>query len=205
LLRISNEHPEISFTSLWRKVWYENYGEPEYVWQSSAATNDFEPKFSLTPLVFGTLKAAVYAMLFAIPLALMGAAYTAYFMAPRLRQWVKPGIEIMAAMPTVILGFLAGLWFAPWVEEHLAGIFAVFLIIPPGILMFAWLWHRFEGPLKTLIPEGYEPLLQLPVLVLLGVFALWLAEPLQYGIFGTDLHSWLNRETGIGYDQRNAL
>ena len=68
-------------------MWYENYQEPEYVWQSSAATNEFEPKFSLTPLVFGTLKAALYAMLFAIPLALMGAAYTAYFMSPQLRKW----------------------------------------------------------------------------------------------------------------------
>ncbi len=66
----------MSFSSIWRKVWYENYEQPEFVWQSSAATNEFEPKFSLTPLVFGTFKAALYAMLFAIPLALMGAAYT---------------------------------------------------------------------------------------------------------------------------------
>jgi phosphate transport system permease protein len=144
-------------------------------------------------------------MFFAIPLALMGAAYTAYFMAPRLRQLVKPGIEIMAALPTVILGFLAGLWFAPFVEEHLAGIFALALIIPPGILLFAWSWDRYEGRVKHLIADGYEPLLQLPVLVLLGWFALWVAEPLQFVIFGTDLRSWLSREAGIHYDQRNAL
>jgi phosphate transport system permease protein len=47
-LEIENEHPEVSFASIWQKVWYENYEEPEYVWQSSAATNEFEPKFSLT-------------------------------------------------------------------------------------------------------------------------------------------------------------
>ncbi len=204
-LTIDNEHPEISFSALWQKVWYENYAAPEYVWQSSAANNEFEPKFSLTPLVFGTLKAALYAMLFAIPLALMGAAYTAYFMAPALRQWVKPGIEIMAALPTVILGFLAGLWFAPYVEEHLAGIFSLALIMPPGILVFAWLWDRYDGPAKALIVDGYEPLFQLPILVLLGWFALWVAEPLQYGIFGTDLRSWLSHQAGINYDQRNAL
>jgi len=204
-LSIDNEYPEISFSALWRKVWYENYAAPEYVWQSSAANNEFEPKFSLTPLVFGTLKAALYAMLFAVPLALMGAAYTAYFMAPRLRQWVKPGIEIMAALPTVILGFLAGLWFAPFVEEHLAGIFSLLLIIPPGILLFAWWWDRHEGLAKSLVTAGYEPLLQLPLLILLGWFALWVAEPLQYGIFGTDLRSWLSHQAGIDYDQRNAL
>ena len=61
--------------------------EPVYSWQSSAADTDFEAKFSLTPLLFGTLKAAFYAMLFAVPLAVMGAIYTANFMDPRMRAW----------------------------------------------------------------------------------------------------------------------
>ncbi len=56
-----------------------------------------------------------------LPLALMGAAYTAYFMSPALRRMVKPTIEIMAALPTVILGFLAGLWFAPFWKKTLPG------------------------------------------------------------------------------------
>ncbi|MDX1379767.1 MAG: ABC transporter permease subunit [Xanthomonadales bacterium] len=204
-LDIDNQHPEISFASLWRKVWYENYDEPQYVWQSSAATNEFEPKFSLTPLVFGTIKAAAYAMLFAIPLALMGAAYTAYFMSPELRKWVKPGIEIMAALPTVILGFLAGLWFAPWVEEHLADLFMMLLCIPPGLLLFAWLWHRWDNPLKDRIDDGWEPLLLLPVLGALAIAASWLADPVQGVLFGGDLRTWLSNEAGISYDQRNAL
>src|SRR5690606_18721035 len=115
-------HPEISWSSLWSKVWYESYSEPDYVWQSSAANNDFEPKFSLTPLSFGTLKAAFYAMLVAAPLAICAAIYTAYFMAPALRRKVKPLIELMEALPTVILGFLAGLWLAPFIEGHLPGL-----------------------------------------------------------------------------------
>ena len=48
--RVENEHPEVSFSALWQKVWYEGYEEPEYIWQSSASNNDFEPKLSLTPL-----------------------------------------------------------------------------------------------------------------------------------------------------------
>jgi len=204
-LEIENAHPEISVASLWRKVWYENYQEPEYVWQSSAATSDFEPKFSLTPLVFGTLKAAVYAMLFAIPLALMGAAYTAYFMSPQLRQWVKPGIEIMAALPTVILGFLAGLWFAPWLEEHLADLLLMLLLIPPGLMLFAWGWHRFFLLRESPVPEGWEPVLLIPPLLALVVVAGWLADPVQALLFHGDLRSWLTNELGISYDQRNAL
>jgi phosphate transport system permease protein len=205
ILDIDNEHPEVSFSSLWSKVWYENYEEPEYVWQSSAATNEFEPKFSLTPLVFGTVKAALYAMLFAIPLALMGAAYTGYFMSAELRKWVKPGIEIMAALPTVILGFLAGLWFAPWVEENLAHLFLMALLIPPGLLAFAWLWHRWEHPLKDAVPEGWEPILLIPALLLSGAAAIWLADPVQAVLFQGDMRNWLTSELGISYDQRNAL
>ena len=121
--RIQNDHPEFSWTALLDKVWYENYSEPAYVWQSSAAADDFEPKFSLAPLGFGTLKAAFYAMLFAIPLAICGAIFTGYFMAPAMRQRVKPLIELMEALPTVVLGFLAGLWLAPLVENNLLGVF----------------------------------------------------------------------------------
>ena len=107
--KVENDYPEVSFHSLWQKVWYESYPEPEYNWQSSAATSDFEPKFSLAPLTFGTIKAAFYAMLVAVPLAVLGAVFAAYFMSPKMRGVVKPSIEIMEALPTVILGFLAAI------------------------------------------------------------------------------------------------
>jgi len=202
---IDNEHPEVSFASLWAKVWYENYDQPEYVWQSSASSNEFEPKFSLTPLAFGTLKAALYAMLFALPLALMGAAFTAYFMSPVLRRMVKPAIEIMAALPTVILGFLAGLWFAPYLEENLAGVLALMLVIPAGLLLFAWFWTRSQWRVKDFVKEGWEPVLLLPVLVVLGFVSIEIIGPLQNLFFDGDLRSWLSQEAGISYDQRNAM
>ena len=202
---IDNEHPEVSFASLWSKVWYENYSGPEYVWQSSASSNEFEPKFSLTPLAFGTLKAALYAMLFALPLALMGAAYTAYFMSPALRRMVKPAIEIMAALPTVILGFLAGLWFAPFLEENLAGVLSMMLVIPTGLLLFAWFWTRAAQSTRNLVKEGWEPILLLPVLVVLGFVSIEFVGPLQDFFFEGDLRTWLSREAGISYDQRNAM
>ena len=202
---IDNEHPEVSLASLWSKVWYENYTQPEYVWQSSASSNEFEPKFSLTPLAFGTLKAALYAMLFALPLALMGAAFTAYFMSPALRRMVKPTIEIMAALPTVILGFLAGLWFAPFLEENLAGVLSLMLVVPAGLLLFAWFWTRAEWRVKDFVKGGWEPVLLLPVLVVLGMVSIEFIGPLQDLFFDGDLRSWLSREAGISYDQRNAM
>ncbi|HXV21179.1 MAG TPA: ABC transporter permease, partial [Desulfuromonadales bacterium] len=109
LWTVDNPHPEVSLGTLFGKVWYEGYPAPAHVWQSSSASDDFEPKFSLTPLIFGTLKGTFYAMLLAVPLALFGAIYTSQFGSPRLRQMIKPTVEIMAAIPSVVIGFLAAL------------------------------------------------------------------------------------------------
>ncbi|MEE7628165.1 ABC transporter permease subunit [Methylobacter sp. Wu8] len=202
---IDNEHPEVSIRSLWQQVWYESYPKPDYIWQSSSANNDFEPKYSLTPLVFGTLKAAFYAMLVAIPLALMGAIYTAYFMAPKMRQYVKPSIEIMGALPTVILGFLAGLWLAPFMEEHLSGLFAMLMIIPVGVMLFAFAWQFIPKPIAHRLSEGWDAALLVPVILLSGWFAFKVSVPLETFLFHGTLRDWFKAEFGIGYDQRNAL
>ncbi len=203
--QVDNEHPEISWTSLWGKVWYESYEEPVYSWQSSSASNDFEPKLSITPLVYGTIKAAFYAMLLAMPLAIMGAIYTAYFMAPRMRRIVKPSIETMEALPTVILGFLAGLWLAPLMEANLPGIFSLLIIVPVGVLAFAFVWHHLPSRIRHCVPEGWDAALLLPVILLLGAFSFGLSEPLEALLFGGDMRAWLQSELGVGFDQRNAL
>ena len=202
---IDNEHPEVSWSSLWGKVWYESYPKPDYVWQSSSASNDFEPKFSLTPLAFGTLKAAFYAMLFAMPIAICGAIYAAYFMAPGMRKLVKPTIEIMEALPTVILGFLAGLWLAPTVEAHLPGVFALLLLLPVGTLLFAWLWRLMPVGVRHRVPDGWEAALLIPVLLLMAWASMALSAPLETRLFGGDMRVWMRNELGIGFDQRNAL
>jgi hypothetical protein len=80
VLNIYNPHPQTSLSGLGNKVWYEGRAQPQYIWQSSSADDAFEAKLSLVPLSIGTLKAALFAMLLATPLAIMGAIYTAYFM-----------------------------------------------------------------------------------------------------------------------------
>lgn len=205
LWKIHNEHPEISWSALWSKVWYESYDQPEYIWQSSSASNDFEPKFSLTPLAFGTLKAAFYAMLIAIPLAILGAIYTAYFMAAGMRKIVKPTIEIMAALPTVILGFLAGLWLAPVIEANLPGVFLLFLLIPSSALLFAYGWSHLPRAIRYGIPDGWQSTLLIPVLLLITWTAFELSHPLEKEFFNGDLPNWLTNQLGIAFDQRNAI
>ena len=203
--KVDNEHPEVSIKSMWQKVWYESYPKPAYIWQSSSASNDFEPKYSLTPLVFGTLKAAFYAMLVAIPLSLMGAIYTAYFMSPQMRVYTKPAIEIMGALPTVILGFLAGLWLAPFIEEHLSGLFSMLVVVPIGVILFALAFQNLPETFRQKIPEGWEGAILIPVILISGWFAFSISVPLETALFHGTLRDWFKSELGIGYDQRNAL
>lgn len=202
---VDNEHPEVSWHSIWGKVWYESRDKPEYIWQSSSASSDFEPKFSLTPLAFGTLKAAFYAMIFAVPIAIMSAVYTAYFMAPRVRGLVKSTVEIMAALPTVILGFLAGLWFAPLVENHLPGMFLMLIFIPLSVLATAWLWQCLPSAMRSPVPDGWEAVLLVPVIIISIVLAYFASSPIEIWLFDGNMPLWLTNELGITYDQRNSL
>lgn len=156
-------------------------------------------------MTLGTLKAAFYAMLIATPLALLAAIYTAYFMAPRMRRVAKPSIEIMEALPTVILGFLAGLWLAPLVENNLAGTLLSFVFIPATVMLAALLWRYLPENLTSRIRPGWEAALLIPV-VMLGI---WLAfqagHPIEAHFFGGDMPHWLSTEMGITYEQRNSL
>jgi phosphate transport system permease protein len=204
LWAIDNEYPEVSWSALWGEVWYESRQEPEYIWQSSSASSDFETKFSLTPLAFGTLKGAMYALLFALPLSIMGAIYTAYFMSPKMRGMVKPTIEVMEALPTVILGFLAGLWLAPLMEENLPGVFCILFLLPLMMLIFAWCWQYVPRQIRQSIPDGWEAALLIPVVCLTAWASIALSQPLELWLFNGDMPAWLN-EIGYTFDQRNSL
>jgi phosphate transport system permease protein len=201
---LDNEHPELSLKSLWGKVWYEGYDEPIFSWQSSSADNDFEPKFSLTPLAFGTLKAAFYALLFAVPIAVMGALYTAYFMSPAMRAWVKPGIEIMAALPTVILGFIGGLWLAPIIENYLSSVLSIFIFLPLGLFLFALAWSQLPERISKPF-HGWYGLLVTPLIVGMVAMAFSYGPFLENHFFGGDSRAWFREVMGLSYDQRNAL
>jgi len=202
---VHNEHPEVTWQALWQEVWYEGYPEPDYIWQSTSGSDDFEGKFSLVPISFGTIKAALYAMLFAVPIALTAAIYTAYFMTPGMRKKVKPTIEMMEALPTVILGFLAGLWLAPLMEEYLPAIFLLFIFLPLSTLITAFAWYNLPNNLKDKLPETLAPLLLIPVMILATYAAFSLSGVLELTLFNGDMRQYLTNDLGINFDQRNAL
>ncbi|MDF4354392.1 ABC transporter permease subunit [Vibrio parahaemolyticus] len=201
---VDNSYPEVSLSSLWQKVWYEGYPEPEFVWQSTSASDNFEAKFSLVPIAFGTIKAAMFAMLFSVPLAVLGAIYTAYFMSPRMRRVVKPSIELMEALPTVIIGFLAGLWFAPIVEDHLITVVVMLFVLPLSTMVMGGLWALIPQSLRNRLPNGWHALVLMPVILLLIGIGVWISPSIEQTFFGGDMRLFLTNH-GIGFDQRNSL
>lgn len=201
---LENRHPQVSWSALWSKVHYEGYADSQYRWESSSATDEFEPKFSLVPLTIGTLKAAAFAMLFAIPIAILGAIYSAYFMTPKMRGMVKPCIEIMEALPTVILGFLAGLWLAPFVQGHLPAIALLVIVIPGSIILASVVWMALPKSVHTRIPDGWEAAMLIPVIILAGWACVAISPVIELAFFGGDARQWLT-DMGISYDDRNAL
>jgi len=134
-------HPEASVTSLFGKVWYEGEPEPAFIYQSSSGDDAAEPKLSLVPLITGTLKATVYTMLIAAPIAIFAALCSAEFLSKRIRSTVKPGIEMMASLPSVVMGFIAAMILAPLVNDYIPGVLLMFAGVPMGVLLAAHLWQ----------------------------------------------------------------
>jgi phosphate transport system permease protein len=83
-----------------------------WMWQPVGAV----PKYGLAPLIGGTLKVVLVAMAFAVPLGVAAAVFTSEFASPRLRESLKPAVEILAGIPSVVLGFFALMVMASWIQ-----------------------------------------------------------------------------------------
>lgn len=202
---VYNPHPEISIKTLFEPVHYEGYQKPEFVWQSTGGSDTFEPKMSLVPLLTGTLKGTLYALLFAVPLALLAACYVSQFMSPRLKSIIKPALEVMAVLPSVVIGFVAGLWLAPALEPHLIAIFCIPFCITIALVCTCILFWRFSHLLGIRYKTGIELLLAIPVLA----FALYISFPfanwIEALLFDGNFNQWLFDNYTIRVDQRNSI
>lgn len=202
---LHNPHPDINWKTLFGKIWYEGYQDPEYIWQSSSGSDNFEAKFSLVPLTIGTLKGAFYGLVFAIPLSVLAAIYTSQLMSPKLRSVVKPGIEIMAALPSVIIGFLAGLWIAPLLEKHLVS----FLALAPTFILFviitASCYFRLPINIRGRISQTTELGIIMATLFLSLMVCEFLSSPIENFFFKGNIQQWIFDTTGESVEQRNSI
>ncbi|MBI5686515.1 MAG: phosphate ABC transporter permease subunit PstC [Verrucomicrobia bacterium] len=106
LQEISNPDARLNTTS-WAMMllphrWH-GYDTPEYIWQP---VGDI-PKFNMVPLLIGSLKATLVALLLSIPLGVGAAIYVSQLARPAVREIIKPTIEMLSGIPSVVLGFFA--------------------------------------------------------------------------------------------------
>jgi phosphate transport system permease protein len=213
--RLSDPHPEASFRAMFGRMWYEGASAPKFEWQSTGGSDEFEPKLSLIPLIIGTLKGTVYAMLFAVPIALLAATYTSQFAHPHFRVIFKPVMEIMASLPSVVLGFLAALWLAPLLETRVPSILLMIVCIPAAAMLFGWLWSSLPIQYRAMIRPGFEFLVFAPLFVIGVYLCIELGPVLERFLFVVtdpatgarvaDFRLWWPQVTGTDFQQRNSL
>jgi phosphate transport system permease protein len=136
LLTSSAIHREVTMAKMWFAQHWPGYDAAEYVWQPVAET----PKYCVVPLIVGTIKVTVIAMLVAVPLAVSAAVFVSQYASHRVREVVKPAIEFLAGIPSVVLGFFALIVMASWFQDVLglesrlnalvAGVALSFAVIP---------------------------------------------------------------------------
>jgi phosphate transport system permease protein len=194
LMSLELRHPEATPGSLFRPVWYESYARPAHVWQSDSA-GGAEPKFGMMPLVFGSIKATVYSMLFGAPLAILAAIYTSEFLPKSSKARIKPTIELMAGLPSVVLGFIAAMVLAPLVSQHLVTVLLSFFVIPWTFLLLGHLWQTLPSAITLRLANARFLFILLTLPMGIGLTQ-WLAPWVERVCFVGDLKDWLDGQGG---------
>lgn len=215
LYKLNDPHPVSGWKTYFGKIRYEGQAEKAYVWQSTGGSDDFEQKLSMVPLIIGTLKGTLYALIFAFPIAILAALYTSQFLRPDVKRFIKPTMEIMASLPSVVLGFLAALWLAPIVSNQVPSLLLSISGIVGGSFFAGWLWWKIPVKIRSRVNPGYEFLLFFPVLFLFAWVG-WQLGPVMESLFFVvtdpetgrqvaDFRLWYPQATGLGFEQRNAF
>ncbi|MBX3746170.1 MAG: ABC transporter permease subunit [Verrucomicrobiae bacterium] len=212
---LRDPHPEAGWRGMFGRLWYEGADGSGHVWQSTGGSDEYEPKLSLVPLLMGTAKGTLYAMLFATPIALLAALYTSQFAPPGLRQTIKPVMEIMAALPSVVLGFLAAFWLAPLLETRVPSVLLMLVGIPAVAVAMGKGLESLPARYRARLCSGREIAVLAPLLagVAWGCSALgpvierwWfvVSDPVT-GEALADFRLWWPEAVGAAFEQRNAM
>ncbi|MCX7737318.1 MAG: phosphate ABC transporter permease subunit PstC [Candidatus Kapabacteria bacterium] len=88
-------------------------GEPAYIWQPISV----EPKYNILSLIFGSFKVSLIGIIIAFPISVLAALFTIAFAPKWLREIIKPVVEILAGLPTVVIGFFCLTVLSGYFEE----------------------------------------------------------------------------------------
>lgn len=211
---VSDEHPVAGMRSFFTRIIYEGRQDRIFDWQSSGPA-DFEQKLSIVPLLIGTMKGTIYAMLLAVPIALLSALYVSQFLRPELKRVVKPTMEIMASLPSVVLGFFAALWLSPLISNAVPSVMLAIMGMFVGALITGFAWTRLPTSVRLRLPSGWEFLfVAFPAFAMAGI-GWWCGQIVENWAFlqydetlGRDVGSfrlWVVNVLGMDFETRNAL
>jgi phosphate transport system permease protein len=104
---------QVTLSKMWFAQLWPGYDEAASIWQPVSEI----PKFGVLPLIVGTVKVTIVSMAVAVPLGVASALYVSQYARPRTREIVKPLIELLAGIPSVVLGFFALIVMATWFQN----------------------------------------------------------------------------------------
>ncbi|WP_050528584.1 phosphate ABC transporter permease subunit PstC [Pseudorhodobacter aquimaris] len=115
-----------------------------------------DPQFGVLPLLLATLQTAGLAMLIAIPFGLTMAIYLSEYAKPAVREVIKPALEMLEAVPTVVYGYFALLVMTPFLQQFVPGLKGINLLVPGiilGIMILPYVVSVSEDAMRA-VPNG---------------------------------------------------
>lgn len=128
-----------------------------------APTKGAAASFGILPMIVGTVQVTLGALLLGVPLSLLAAIYLSEFAARRTRQWLKPLIELLAAIPSVVYGFIGVVVIVPFIRERFGG--TGFSVLSASLMLGIMI-------LPTVISISYDALRAVPQAYREGALAL---------------------------------
>ena len=197
--------PNFDMQQLFEPQWRSGYSSAVFRWLPIVEnTGDF-PMFSLWPLLWGTLKAALMALFFALPIGIPTAIFVGFYMSPRLRDRIKPVIELLAAIPTVVIGAIAAVAVAPVFYQEFAGFLGMLLMIPAGVAGVAVFVTKRGDAVAARWQLETLPLKISPLVLVLAVVGYLMGKELEVLFFTGDLGRFLVDTYSISMAQRNTI
>lgn len=203
--RMTGNIDQIGAQRLFQPLVYPGYSQASSIWQPLSSTVGNPIKLNVLPLLLGTFKTAVLALLFAVPIATGAATFVGYFMAPRYRNRIKPVIEMIAAFPTVVIGAIFAVAVVPFFLGALSQLLGALFVTPVAIALMAYALHRIGGTLShTDRHSSLAIVLILPGGLVIALGA-WLGLQIERLFFNGDLMRFVSATSGLDYQSHNSL
>lgn len=114
------------------------------------------PQFGVLPLLMATLQTAALAMIIAVPMGLLMSIYLSEYANPKVREIMKPALELLEAVPTVVYGYFALLVMTPFLQQFIPGLAGINLLVPGiilGIMILPYVVSVSEDAMRA-VPNG---------------------------------------------------